>query len=115
MSEITLKKALEPGLVPFTVNLENEVSGETETYKYTIKRLGGKAAMQVNLLLAEFARDKNRDALLGSSMMKEILDRTTAVGDSPEIIELFDKVEDKELQQLAEAMISAAKSPSVEA
>lgn len=115
MAEITLKKAQDPGLAPLTINLENEVTGQTETYKYNIKRLGGKAAMQVNLLLAEFARDKNRDALLGSSMMKEIMDRTTPVGDAPAILELFDLVGDKELQQLAEAMITAAKSPSVEA
>lgn len=123
MAEITLKKFIDKTVVPFIVNLENEESGETETYKYNVKRLGGKAAMQVNLLLAEFSRDKQRDQLLGSSMMKEILDRTTPVdvlnedgtvkSITPPIINLFDNVDNDGLQSLAEGLIQAAKSSSV--
>lgn len=132
MAEITLKKSVDKALVPFVVNLENEETGATETYRYFIKRLGGKAAMQVNLMLAEFARDKNRDALLGSSMMSEILKRTTKDpgtkevkdGDTVvtaavppttlELIDIFDNVDDKGLEQLTMAMVNAAKSASTE-
>lgn len=113
MAEITLKEVVDKTLVPFVVNLENDESGSKKRYEYRVKRLGGKAAMQVNLLLAEFARDKQRDQLLGSSMMKEIIDRTTPVDDAPAIIDLFDNLSDEGLQQLATALIEAAKSSSV--
>lgn len=116
MSEITLVKQTDPGLVPFVVNLQNKDNPEQiETYKYNIRRLGGKAAMQVNLLLAEFSRDKNRDALLGASMMQEILTRTTKQeGTELELLDLFDCVDDAGLEQLAMGMIEAAKSSSVQ-
>lgn len=116
MAEITLKQHVDKTLVPFVVNLENDDTNETITHKYFIKRLGGKAAMQVQMMLAEFARDKNRDALLGSAMMTEILNRTTKQeGTTLDLLDIFDNVDDKGLEQLCLAMIEAAKSPSTEA
>lgn len=114
MAEITLKQIKKSELAPFVVNLENDETNETVSYKYWVKRLGGKAAMQVNLILAEFARDKQRDQLLGASMMKEILSRVTRQeGTDLEVIDLFDLVDDEQLQQLATGLIEAAKSSSV--
>lgn len=114
MAEVTLKKIKKSALVPFVVNLENEENGQVETHKYWVQRLGGKAAMQVNLLLAEFARDKQRDQLLGSSMMAEIIARTTKQeGTQLEILDMFDNVDDEQLQVLATALIEAAKSSTV--
>lgn len=78
--------------------------------------------MQVSLLMAEFARDKSRDQLLGSSMMGEILKRTTPVHEekdgvvtkvTPDILDVFDNLEDDGFKQLIEALVTAAKSSSV--
>lgn len=115
MSEITLAKKGKEVLVPFIVNLENEETGQTETYKYKIKRLGGKAQMQVNLLLAEYRKDPNRDGLLGSAMLSEILKRITVdEGNTTDMLDLFDLLGDKELEQLTIKLFEAAKSSTVE-
>lgn len=124
MAEITLKQSSNKNnVVPFVINLENDENGETITHRYEIVRLGNKAAMQVSLLMAEFARDKSRDQLLGSSMMGEILKRTTPVHEknddgvvtkvTPEILDVFDNLEDDGFKQLIEALVTAAKSSSV--
>lgn len=123
MAEITLKQSSKKNnVVPFVINLEDDETGNTITHRYEIVRLGNKAAMQVSLLMAEFARDKSRDQLLGSSMMGEILKRTTPVHEekdgvvtkvTPDILDVFDNLEDDGFKQLIEALVTAAKSSSV--
>lgn len=123
MAEITLKQSSKKNnVVPFVINLEDDETGNTITHRYEIIRLGNKAAMQVSLLMAEFARDKSRDQLLGSSMMGEILKRTTPVHEekdgvvtkvTPDILDVFDNLEDDGFKQLIEALVTAAKSSSV--
>lgn len=123
MAEITLKQSSKKNnVIPFVINLEDDETGNTITHRYEIIRLGNKAAMQVSLLMAEFARDKSRDQLLGSSMMGEILKRTTPVHEekdgvvtkvTPDILDVFDNLEDDGFKQLIEALVTAAKSSSV--
>lgn len=114
MSEITLIKKQNTNETPFVVNLQNESDPtKVETYRYMVRRLGGKAAMKVQLLSAEFARDKQRDEIVGSSMLKQILELTRAVDDAPELIELFDFVDDDGLKQLVEGLVKAAQSSTV--
>lgn len=114
MSEITLKRNTDVNEIPFIVNLENETTGEKETYKYFVKRLGGKAMMKVQMLNAEFARDKDRNEIVGSSVVKEILDRTRPqTGTKLDLIEIFDFVNDDQFKELVEALVKAAQSSTV--
>jgi len=114
MAEITLKKRNDVSKVPFVVNIENEENGKTETYKYFVKRFGGKALIKAQLLNAEFARDKDRESIVGSNIVKEILDNTrTEENNNLELIDLFDYVDDDQLVVLIESLIKAASSSTV--
>lgn len=114
MSQITLTKKLNNNnYTYFNIDLENEETNETEKYRYKIKRLGGTAAMKVQLLSAEFARDKKRDEIVGSSMLKQILDFTEPVGEAPDLIDLFDFVDDDGLTALVKGLIESAQSSTV--
>lgn len=115
MKQITLVKRKDvDSSEKLVVNLENEQSGETETYIYYVRRLGGKAAMKVQLLSAEFARDKKRDEIVGSSLIREILELTTKEDENtPDLLDLFDLVGDDQLKDLVEAIVYAAQGSTV--
>lgn len=114
MRQITLVKRENTNSEKLVVNLENEQTGQTETHVYYVRRLGGKAAMKVQLLSAEFARDKKRDEIVGSSLIKEILELTTKESaNTPDLLDLFDLIGDDQLKDLVQAMAEAAQSSTV--
>lgn len=114
MREITLVRKENTNSEKLVINLENEQTGQTEQYVYFVKRLGGKAAMKVQMLSAEFARDKKRDEIVGSSLIKEILELTTKENEqTPDLLDLFDLVGDEQLKDLVEALAAAAQSSTV--
>lgn len=114
MKQITLVKKAPTNAEKLVVNLENEDTGQTETHTYYVKRLGGKAAMKVQLLSAEFARDKKRDEIVGSSLIKEILELTTKADEqTPDLIDLFDLIGDDNLKDLVQALAEAAQGSTV--
>lgn len=123
MAEITLKKAVKTSVAPFVVHLENEETGQTETYRYTVKRLGNKAAMRASLLMADFARDKNRNELMGSSVIADVLKGTVPVHEkdesgnitkaTPEFMDLLDFFDDDGFKSVIELLVKTAKTSSV--
>lgn len=114
MKEITLVRKENTNSEKLVVKLENEQTNQTEEYVYYVKRLGGKAAMKVQLLSAEFARDKKRDEIVGSSLIKEILELTTKENEqTPDLLDLFDLIGDDQLKDLVQAMAEAAQSSTV--
>lgn len=116
MAHIKLTKAKNFNFEPFVVELENSDTGEIVTYRYKIRKLGGKAAMKVQLLQAEFARDKKRDEIIGSAMLQQIVELTSPETESETVIDLldlFDLVEGDQLTQLVMALIDTATSSSL--
>ncbi|MFA5172591.1 MAG: hypothetical protein WC426_13600 [Sulfuriferula sp.] len=114
MKEITLIRKAPVNAERLVVKLENEETGETEQYVYYVKRLGGKAAMKVQMLSGEFARDKNREEIVGSSLIKEILELTTKENEkTPDLLDLFDLIGNDNLKDLVQAMAEAAQGSSV--
>jgi hypothetical protein len=114
MKQITLTRRENTSSEKFVVNLENEQTGQTESYTYFVRRLGGKSAMKVQLLSAEFARDKQRDEIVGSSLIQQIINLTTKENDeTPDLLDLFDLVGNDQLKDLVQGLAEAAQGSTV--
>lgn len=115
MAEINLTRKKKQPPATLTINLAKEGTEETEKFEYLVDRLGGRAAMEVQMLNAEFAREKDRNTITGSILIKKILEGTKPKGKSPELLDLFDELDDAQLGQVVEGLVKAAKSSTVTA
>jgi len=95
------------------VNLTNTDSGEVRKLEYDVRKLSGRTAMEAQINLAEFAKDKKRDEIVGSLIMKSIIAGTEPIADAPELLSIFDELEDEQFLQLIEAIVDAAKGSTV--
>lgn len=96
-----------------TVTITNTKTGEKRTLDYDVAKLSGKAAMQAQISLAEFAKDKKRDEIVGSLIFKEILGGTEPVGDAPELLSILDEIDNDQLAPLMEALTEVATGSTV--
>jgi hypothetical protein len=95
------------------INLTNTATGEVRKLEYDVRKLSSKTAMEAQINLAEYAKDKKRDEIVGSLILKTILAGTDPVGDAPDLLSIFDEIEDDQLLQLVEAVVEAAKGSTV--
>jgi hypothetical protein len=115
MREVNLSSSgAKPKTERLIVNLTNTSTGEVRKLAYDVRKLSGKAAIGAQINLAEFARDKNRDAIVGSLMFKEILAHTSPAEGAPELLDVLDEIEDdEELKALLSALLEAATGSTV--
>jgi hypothetical protein len=95
------------------VNLTNTETGEVRKLEYDVRKLSGKAAMEAQINLAEYAKDKKRDEIVGSLLLQTILAGIEPVGEAPELLVIFDEIEDDQFLPLIEAVVEAAKGSTV--
>jgi hypothetical protein len=95
------------------VNLTNTDTAEVRKLEYDVRKLSGKTAMQAQINLAEYAKDKKRDEIVGSLLLQTILAGTEPVDEAPELLAIFDEIEDDQFLTLIEAVIEAAKGSTV--
>jgi hypothetical protein len=95
------------------VNLTNTDTGEVRKLEYDVRKLSSKTAMEAQINLAEYAKDKKRDEIVGSLILKTILAGTEPVGDAPELLAIFDEIDDDQLLPFVEAVVEAAKGSTV--
>ena len=62
------------------MNLTNTDTGEVRKLEYDVRKLSGKAAMEAQINLAEYAKDKKRDEIVGSLMLQDHSCRHRASG-----------------------------------
>lgn len=95
------------------VNITNTATGEVRKLEYDVRKLSGKAAMEAQIHLAEFAKDKKRDEIVGSLVFKEVLANTEPAGDAPELLAILDEIETDQLAALMEALMEVATGSTV--
>ena len=95
------------------VNLTNTDTGELRKLEYDVRKLSGKAAMEAQITLAEYAKDKKRDEIVGSLIFKNILAGIEPVNDAPEFITILDEIDTDQLQPLMEALVEVANGSTV--
>jgi hypothetical protein len=95
------------------INLTNTDTGEVRRLEYDVRKLSGRTAIEAQINLAEFAKDKKRDEIVGSLIMKSVLAGTEPVGDAPELLSVFDELEDEQFLALIEGLVEAAKGSTV--
>lgn len=113
MAEVNLTSRRPQAATPLVVNLKNADTGEVVKYGYTVGRLSGKTAMETQLAMAEFAREKDRNAIVGSLMMQQILKLVKPDEGSPDMLDLIDQADDEALAPLVEVLVQAATASSV--
>jgi hypothetical protein len=113
MKEVSLNSTGKPKTERLVVNLTNTETGEVRKLEYDVRKLSGKAAMEVQIHLAEFAKDKKRDEIVGSLVFKEVLAGTQPVDDAPELLAILDEISTDELAALMEALMEAATGSTV--
>jgi len=114
MNKITLDRVKKEERARFVVKLRNADTQEVQEYPYLIERLSNKTAVNVQLLQAEFARDKDRDSIVGSKVIQSILATTTPTeGNTVDLIDIFDEVSIDALVELVKGLTEAAKSSTV--
>jgi len=113
MKEVNLNSATKIKSERLIVNLTNTETGEVRKLEYDVRKLSGKTAMQAQINLAEYAKDKKRDEIVGSLLLQTILAGTEPVGEAPELLTIFDEIEDDQFLPLIEAVIEAAKGSTV--
>lgn len=115
MKEVSLSSSgAERKTERLVINITNKESGQVRKLEYDVQKLSGKGALEAQLNLAEFAREKNRDEIVGSLVFKGILAGTTAVGEAPELITLFDELDEKDqFAALLNALMEAATGSTV--
>jgi hypothetical protein len=95
------------------VNLTNTGSGEVRKLEYDVRKLSGRAAMEAQITLAEYAKDKKRDEIVGSLIFKGILAGVEPIGDAPELLAILDEIESDQLQPFLEALLEVATGSTV--
>jgi hypothetical protein len=95
------------------INITNTGSGEIRKLEYDVAKLSGKAAMEAQINLAEFAKDKKRDEIVGSLVFKGVLAGTEPVGGAPELLSLLDEIDTDQLSALMEALMEAATGSTI--
>lgn len=114
MREVNLNSTgNKPKTERLTVNLTNTTTGEVRTLEYDVQKLSGRAAMEAQIHLAEFAKDKQRDQIVGSLVFKGVLAGTTPVGEAPELLAILDEIETDQLAALMEALMEVATGSTV--
>ena len=95
------------------VNLTNTDTGEVRKLEYDVRKLSGKAAMEAQITLAEYAKDKKRDEIVGSLIFKNILAGIEPVDDAPEFLAILDEIDNDQLKPLMEALVEVASGSTV--
>jgi hypothetical protein len=95
------------------VNLTNTSTGEVRKLEYDVRKLSGRAAMEAQITLAEYAKDKKRDEIVGSLIFKGILAGVEPIGDAPELLAILDEIETDQLQPFLQALMEAATGSTV--
>ena len=95
------------------VNITNTGTGEVRKLEYDVSKLSGKAAMEAQINLAEFAKDKKRDEIVGSLVFKGVLAGTEPVGDAPELLAILDEIDTDQLAALMEALMEVATGSTI--
>ena len=114
MKEVALKRGgNSEKTTTFVVNLDNAETGERVTHKYSVVLLSGRAAMESQLSLAEFARQDNAKEIVGSLLFKSIIDRMTPLDGAPDFLELFDWIDNDMIKPLMTGLVDAATGSSV--
>jgi hypothetical protein len=112
MKEVNLSGS-KPKTEKLLVNLTNTETGEVRKLIYEVRKLTGKASMQAQINLAEFAKDKKRDEIVGSLMIKDILEGTTPVDGAPDPFAILDEIQNDELVNFLTALMEAATGSTV--
>jgi hypothetical protein len=112
--EVELKSSGKRQTERLVVNITNTVSGEKRKLEYDVAKLSGKAAMEAQINLAEYAKDKKRDEIVGSLVFKGVLAGTEPVGDSPELLSILDEIDTDQLSALMEALMDVATRSTLE-
>lgn len=113
MKEVNLNRAAKIKSERLIVNLTNTGTNEVRKLEYDVRKLSGKAAMEAQISLAEYAKDKKRDEIVGSLIFKNILAGIEPVGDAPEFITILDEIDTDQLQPLMEALVEVANGSTV--
>lgn len=114
MREVTVNSSgAKPKTERLKVNVTNTQSGEVRTLEYDVRKLSGRAAMEAQMHMAEFAKDKKRDEIVGSLVFKGVLAGTEPVGGAPELMAILDEIETDQLASLMEALMEAATGSTV--
>src|SRR4051794_1673369 len=95
------------------LNLTNKESGEKRTLKYRVEKLSGRASMEAQISLAEFAKNKQRDAIVGSLLFKGVLAGIEPLDGAPEFLAVLDEIEEDQLAPLMEALMAVATGSTV--
>ena len=107
MAELSLTTTKKRPSTLFVIKLTDSETNEVVERKYEVAKLSGKAAMETQLAIAEFARADNGTAIVGSMMIQKILDGTTPVDGAPDILTLFDNLDADNLSALIKGLIDA--------
>lgn len=114
MKEVNLSSSAgKPKSEQLVVNLTNTETGEVRKFLYEVRKLSSRDAMQAQLGLAEFAKDKKRDEIVGSLLLKDILADMTPVDGAPEPFALLDELENDQLAAFVTVLIEAATGSTV--
>jgi hypothetical protein len=113
MKEVNLNSATKIRSERLIVNLTNTGTSEVRKLEYDVRKLSGKAAMEAQITLAEYAKDKKRDEIVGSLIFKNILAGIEPVNDAPEFITILDEIDTDQLQPLMEALVEVANGSTV--
>jgi hypothetical protein len=112
VAEVNLTTAAKPKTAPLRINITSE-GGGTRTLNYEVRKLTGKAAMEAQIAMAEFAKDKKRDEIVGSLLVAAILSHTTPLDGAPELINIMDELDGDQLVPLIQALTEAATGSTV--
>ena len=113
MREVNLSSNGKRQTERLVINITNTGSGELRKLEYDVSKLSGKAAMEAQINLAEFAKDKKRDEIVGSLVFRGVLAGTTPVGDAPDLLTILDEIDTDQLAALMEALMEAATGSTI--
>jgi hypothetical protein len=114
VAELDLNTSKKQPTTELALNLTDTDSGEKRTVRYAVTRLGGRQLLENQIRLAELAKEKDRNVLVGSLLFRDIVDRVSPVGDAPQLMDMVDELGDEAFAQLSKALLEAATGSSVD-